>query len=175
MTLLSSLRLGTLPYYYNGSQEVKRRQCRCKRKAGIDEVCKWFILIFARVDFNVPMKDGKCTNPQRIVAAIPTIKYVLDKGAKSVVLMSHMGRPDGQPIMKYSLKQIVDDVERELGKPVTFLKDCVGPETEKVCKDPAPGTVFLLENLRFHVEAEGKGLDANGNKVYINHIFESHS
>lgn len=121
--------------------------------------------VLMRVDFNVPMKDGKCTNTQRIVAAMPTIKDVLNRGAKSVVLMSHMGRPDGLPIMKYSLKQIVPDVEKELGKPVTFLADCIGPETEKACKDPAPGTVFLLENLRFHVEEEGKGLDANGNKV----------
>ncbi|VDD74151.1 unnamed protein product [Mesocestoides corti] len=121
--------------------------------------------VLMRVDFNVPMKDGKCTNTQRIAAAMPTVKHVLEKGAKSVVLMSHMGRPDGQPNMKYSLKQIVPDVEKELGKSITFLSDCVGPETEKACKDPAPGTVFLLENLRFHVEEEGKGLDASGNKV----------
>lgn len=111
------------------------------------------------------MKDGKCTNTQRIVAAMPTIKYVLEKGAKSVVLMSHMGRPDGQPVQKYSLKQIVPDVEKQLGRSVTFLEDCVGPNTEKACKDPAQGTVFLLENLRFHVEEEGKGVDASGNKV----------
>ncbi|KAL5109798.1 Phosphoglycerate kinase [Taenia crassiceps] len=98
------------------------------------------------------MKDGKCTNTQRIVAAVPTIKLVLDNGAKSVVLMSHMGRPDGQPNMKYSLQQIVKDVEKELGKPVTFLKDCVGSEVEAACKNPSP-------------EEEGKGLDASGNKV----------
>lgn len=121
--------------------------------------------VLMRVDFNVPLKDGKCTNAQRIVAAVPTIKYVLESGAKSVVLMSHMGRPDGQRNMKYSLQQIVKDVEKELGKPVTFLEDCVGAETEKACKDPAPGTVFLLENLRFHVEEEGKGLDADGHKI----------
>ncbi|VDM31328.1 unnamed protein product [Hydatigera taeniaeformis] len=121
--------------------------------------------VLMRVDFNVPMKDGKCTNTQRIVAAVPTIKLVLDNGAKSVVLMSHMGRPDGHPDMKYSLQQIVKDVEKELGKPITFLKDCVGPEVEAACKNPAQGTVFLLENLRFHVEEEGKGVDANGNKI----------
>lgn len=111
------------------------------------------------------MKDGKCTNTQRIAAAVPTIKNVLDRGAKSVVLMSHMGRPDGHPVEKYSLKQIVSDVEKELGHKVDFLPDCVGPDTEKACKDPAPGTVILLENLRFHVEEEGKGVDASGNKV----------
>ncbi|KAM3187497.1 hypothetical protein ACTXT7_002212 [Hymenolepis weldensis] len=121
--------------------------------------------VLIRVDFNVPMKDGKCTNTQRITAAVPTIKNVLDRGAKSVVLMSHMGRPDGHPVEKYSLKQIASDVEKELGHKVDFLPDCVGPDTEKACKDPAPGTVILLENLRFHVEEEGKGVDASGNKI----------
>ncbi len=79
--------------------------------------------------------------------------------------MSHMGRPDGQPNAKFSLKQIVPDVEKQLGKSITFLPDCTGPETVNACKDPAPGTVFLLENLRYHVEEEGKGLDATGKKV----------
>lgn len=116
------------------------------------------------------MKDGKCTNTQRIAAAVPTIKNVLERGAKSVVLMSHMGRPDGRPNEKYSLKQIVGDVEKELGHKVTFLADCVGPETEKACANPAQGTVFLLENLRFHVEEEGKGTDASGNKVGERHL-----
>ena len=64
------------------------------------------ILRFTRVDFNVPMKDGAITNTQRIVAALDTVKYALDQGAKSVVLMSHLGRPDGNPIEKYSLKPV---------------------------------------------------------------------
>lgn len=116
-----------------------------------------------RVDFNVPMdKAGNITNNQRIVGAIPTIKYALDKGAKSVVLMSHMGRPDGNVNPKYSLAPVAKRLEELLGRPVTFLEDCVGDKVETACADPAPGTVILLENLRFHVEEEGKGVDQDG-------------
>ncbi|XP_077634839.1 phosphoglycerate kinase 1-like [Crocuta crocuta] len=102
----------------------------------------------------------------RIKAAIPSIKFCLDNGAKSVVLMSHLGRPDGVPMPdKYSLEPVAVELKSLLGKDVLFLKDCVGPEVEKACADPAAGSVILLENLRFHVEEEGKGKDASGNKV----------
>merc|ERR1719290_841892 len=80
--------------------------------------------------------------------------------------MSHLGRPDGTPMPdKYSLQPVVAELQTLLGKNVTFLKDCVGPEVEKACADPAAGSVILLENLRFHVEEEGKGVDAEGNKI----------
>ncbi|XP_037277232.2 phosphoglycerate kinase isoform X1 [Rhipicephalus microplus] len=122
--------------------------------------------VVIRVDFNVPQdSDGKITNNQRIVAALDTIKYVLDKGAKSLVLMSHLGRPDGHVNMKFTLAPVAEEVRRLLKRDVKFLPDCVGPETEKACADPPHGTIFLLENLRFHVEEEGKGVDANGQKV----------
>ncbi|BHF64766.1 phosphoglycerate kinase activity [Sparganum proliferum] len=134
-------------------------------KLSVSEVNFCCKRVLIRVDFNVPMKDGKCTNNQRIVAAMPTVKYCLDQGAKSVVLMSHMGRPDGQPNEKYSLKHIVDEVSKQLGRPVKFLRDCIGEEVSNACRDPEPGSVFLLENLRFHVEEEGKGLGPNGEKV----------
>lgn len=98
------------------------------------------------------MKDGKITNNQRIVAALPTVKYALEKGAKSVVLMSHLGRPDGSRIAKYSLRPVAEEVSRLLNKNVTFLSDCVGPEIESSCANPNTGTVILLENLRFHLE-----------------------
>ena len=140
----------------------------------------------------------------RIKAAVPSIKFCLDHGAKSVVLMSHLGRPDGVPMPdKYSLQPVAVELKSLLGKYVSgsgagglcdkccqaccywfltfrllkcfpccalprdvlFLKDCVGPEVEKACADPAAGSVILLENLRFHVEEEGKGKDASGNKV----------
>lgn len=118
------------------------------------------------VDFNVPMKDGKITNNQRIVAALPTIKYALEKGARSVVLMSHLGRPDGARIAKYSLRPVAEEVSRLLNKNVTFLGDCVGPEIEASCSAPNTGTVILLENLRFHLEEEGKGVNPEtGEKV----------
>jgi len=124
--------------------------------------------VFMRVDFNVPQdkKDPTIiTNTQRIDGALPTIQAVLARGAKSVVLASHLGRPDGCVVEKYSLAPVAKIVSEKLGKPVEFCKDCVGEETEKACADPAPGSVILLENLRFHVEEEGKGVDAEGNKI----------
>merc|ERR1711988_1678589 len=124
--------------------------------------------VFMRVDFNVPQdkKDPtKITNTQRIDGALPTIKGVLEKGAKSVVLASHLGRPDGCVVEKYSLAPVAKILEEKLGKPVTFCKDCCGAEVEATCADPATGTVILLENLRFHVEEEGKGVDADGNEL----------
>lgn len=119
-----------------------------------------------QVDFNVPQdKSGKITNPQRIVGAIPTIKYAIDHGAKAVILMSHLGRPDGQRVDKYSLKPVVPELEKQLGKKVTFANDCVGPEVEKIVNDTKDGGVVLLENLRFHAEEEGSSKDKDGNKV----------
>jgi len=135
------------------------------RKLSIEKVDLNGKRVLMRVDFNVPMKDGVITNTHRIAAALPTVRYALDKGAKSVVLCSHLGRPDGQKNMKFSLKPVAAEVEKLLGKPVTFLADCVGAEVEAACADPAPGSVILLENLRMHVEEEGKGVDASGAKV----------
>jgi phosphoglycerate kinase len=113
--------------------------------------------VLMRVDFNVPQDKvtGAITNTARITAALPTIKYALEQGA-SVVLMSHLGRPDGQRIAKFSLKPIADELAKLLGKPVTFLDDCVGAAVEAACAKLAPGSVVLLENLRFHIEEEGK-------------------
>jgi len=121
--------------------------------------------VLMRVDFNVPIKDGVITNTQRIVAALDSIKYALDKGAKSVVLMSHLGRPDGQKVEKFSLKLVAEELKKLLGRDVKFLSDCVGSEVEKECANPPNGSVILLENLRFHIEEEGKGVDASGTKV----------
>ena len=115
--------------------------------------------VLMRVDFNVPQdkKTGAITNNQRIVAALPTIKHALDHGA-SVVLMSHLGRPDGQRIEKFSLKPVAAELEKVLGKKVTFLNDCVGTEVEAAVASGKlkAGDVVLLENLRFHIEEEGK-------------------
>ena len=113
--------------------------------------------VLMRVDFNVPQDKatGAITNTQRIAAALPSIKFALEKGA-SVVLMSHLGRPDGQKIAKFSLKPVAAELEKLLGKKVTFLDDCVGPAVEAACAKLAPGAVVLLENLRFHIEEEGK-------------------
>ena len=88
--------------------------------------------VIMRVDFNVPVKDGKVENDKRLRASLPSIQYVLGKGA-SLVLMSHLGRPDGQKIAKYSLAPVAAKLAELLGKPVKFLDDCVGPEVEKAC------------------------------------------
>lgn len=119
-----------------------------------------------RVDFNVPQDKatGEITNPARIVAALPTIKYILEQGG-SVVLMSHLGRPDGKRVEKFSLKPVAKKLEELLGKPVKFLSDCVGPEVEAECAALKPGEVALLENLRFHIEEEGKVKNKDGTKT----------
>ncbi|KAJ1644843.1 phosphoglycerate kinase [Coemansia erecta] len=123
--------------------------------------------VLVRVDFNVPQdKDLKITNNQRIVAALPTINYLLNEGgAAGVVLMSHLGRPNGQRVAKYSLKPVSVELEKLLGRPVTFLDDCVGTEVENACANLACGAVVLLENLRFHAEEEGSYKDEQKNKV----------
>lgn len=121
--------------------------------------------VFMRVDFNVPQDKttGAITNTARITAALPSIQYVLDKGG-SVVLASHLGRPDGQKVAKLSLKPVAEKLSELLGKPVQFLDDCVGPEVEAACAKLKPGDVVLLENLRFHIEEEGKVKREDGTK-----------
>ena len=113
--------------------------------------------VLMRVDFNVPQDKvtGAITNNQRIAAALPSIKFALEHGA-SVVLMSHLGRPDGQKIAKFSLRPVADELAKLLCRPVKFLDDCVGPDVEAACARLAPGTAVLLENLRYHIEEEGK-------------------
>lgn len=115
--------------------------------------------VLLRVDFNVPQdkNTGAITNNQRIVAALPTIRHALEQGA-AVVLMSHFGRPDGRRVERFSLRPVALELERLLGRKVAFLDDCVGPEVEAACAPGklAAGDVVLLENLRFHIEEEGK-------------------
>ena len=123
--------------------------------------------VFIRVDFNAPhdKKDPSViTNTQRIDAALPTIQYRLDQGCTSVVLASHFGRPDGRTAEKYSLAPVAKCLEDELKRPVTILKGCAGSSVEAACANPSPGSVILLENVRFHVEEEEKGVDKDGNK-----------
>lgn len=123
--------------------------------------------IIMRVDFNVPIKEGKIKDLTRINGALPSINYCLENGAQSVVLMSHLGRPDGQRVEKHSLKPIVPALEDLLKKKVEFLNDCVGTEVERTCQSASNGKIILLENLRFHLEEEGKGV-INGEKVKAN-------
>nr|ACO14839.1 Probable phosphoglycerate kinase [Caligus clemensi] len=136
-------------------------------KLPIDKVDLKDKRILMRCDFNVPQdkSTGAITNNARIVAALPSINHCLEKGAKSIVLCSHLGRPDGKPNPKFTLKPVAEELKKLLSKEVTFLSDCVGPDVEKACSDPAPGSVILLENLRYHIEEEGKGVDESGSKV----------
>lgn len=130
-----------------------------------------------RVDFNVPQdkKSGAIKDDARIAGALPTIKYLIEHGAK-VVLMSHLGRPDGQVNMQFTLKPVADRLSELLKKPVLFSSDCVGPETLKMSRELKEGEVLLLENLRFHAEEEkndagfAKQLSEMGD-IYVNDAF----
>jgi len=99
------------------------------------------------------------------VAALPSIKHCLEQGATCVVLCSHLGRPDGQVVSKFSLKPVAEELKKLLNKDIIFLSDCVGPEVEAACSNPTLGSIILLENLRFHIEEEGKGVNSSGEKV----------
>lgn len=109
--------------------------------------------VLVRVDYNVPINEGKVGDDTRILAAMPTLKYLLDQGA-SVILFSHLGRPKGKVDLKYSMRPVVDHLSGLLGKPVAFADDCVGPTAEAAAKALKPGDVLILENTRFHPEEE---------------------
>jgi phosphoglycerate kinase len=110
--------------------------------------------VIMRVDFNVPLKDGKVESDKRIKESLPTIKYLRDKGAK-VILMSHLGRPDGKKVPEMSLAPVAKALSGLLGTEVKFASDSVGEPAEKGVAALQPGDVLLLENLRFHAAEEG--------------------
>jgi phosphoglycerate kinase len=133
--------------------------------------------VLMRVDFNVPMADGKVTDDKRIKASLPTIQYVLEQGA-SVALMSHLGRPKGGPDPEFSLKAAAEVLAGLLGRPVKMAPDCVGPEVEAMAKALKPGDVLMLENTRFHAGEEKNDLQlakqmAALGEVYVNDAFGS--
>jgi len=134
--------------------------------------------VLVRVDFNVPVEDGKVTDDTRIVAAIPTIRAILDQKPKAVILMSHFGRPKEGPDPKYSIKPVVPVLSEKLGMPVAFAEDCVGEVAEKAVEALPEGGVLLLENTRFHPTETKNDLElakqmAKLGDIYVNDAFGS--
>ncbi len=133
--------------------------------------------VLVRCDFNVPMKDGKITDDIRITSAIPTIKYLVEHQAK-VILMSHMGRPEGEPNMKYTLEPVAKRIEELMGQPVTFVSSpvVVDDNVRKAADGLQAGGLMLLENVRFRKE-ETKNIDtftkelASLGEVFVNDAF----
>ena len=131
--------------------------------------------VLMRVDFNVPVEDGKITDDRRIAQALPTIKDVVNRGGR-LILMSHLGRPKKGPEAKFSLKPTVDRLSQLLGKPVQFATDSIGPEVEKQANALKDGEVLVLENVRFHPQEEKNDAAfaqqlAKLGDVYVNDAF----
>src|SRR5579862_9352210 len=131
--------------------------------------------VLMRVDFNVPLDGSRITDDRRITQALPTIKSVLDRGGR-LILMSHLGRPKGGPEPKYSLKPAADRLKELLHKDVKFTSDSIGPEVEKAANELKDGDVLLLENLRFHKEEEKNDPNfarqlAKLGDIYVNDAF----
>jgi phosphoglycerate kinase len=142
----------------------------------IDEIDLKGKRVLFRFDFNVPLDNSlKITDDIRIRAALPTINYALDEGAK-VILMSHLGRPKGKSAPEFSLAPVARRLSRLINKEVVFASDCIGDEVKKLVEGMPPGCVVLLENLRFHIEEEknsdefAKELASLGD-VYIDDAF----
>ncbi|MEH6545488.1 MAG: phosphoglycerate kinase [Sneathiella sp.] len=131
--------------------------------------------VLVRVDLNVPMVDGKISDFTRIERIVPTLQELRTKGAK-IVLLSHFGRPKGQPVPEMSLRPIAARLAQYLGCPVEFVDDCVGTETEKKVQDFPDGSVILLENVRYYAGEEANDVAfaeelAKVGEIYVNDAF----
>jgi phosphoglycerate kinase len=112
--------------------------------------------VLMRVDFNVPIKDGKVQDINRIKQTLPTIEYAVKHGARGVILLSHLGRPNGEKNKKYTLRPVAEELQHLMNAKVDFLEDCIGEEVQNYCANMTNGQVVLLENIRFYLEEEVK-------------------
>jgi len=146
-------------------------------KLSLDDVALKSKRVLVRVDFNVPMENGRVTDDTRIVESLPTVKKILSSGGRAI-LMSHLGRPKGKPNPEFSLKPVALRLSQLLGRPVPIAPDCVGPEVKNMVMELQDGGCLLLENLRFHKEEEENDENfsrelASLGEIYVNDAFGS--
>lgn len=146
------------------------------QKLGLRDIAVSGKRVLLRVDFNVPLSaEGQVADDTRIVASLPTIRYLLEQGAR-LIMVSHLGRPKGKAVAKYSLRPVAERLSQLLGSEVAFAEDCVGPLAQAAVDRLQPGTAVLLENLRFHPEEEANDPGwsrqlASLAEIYVNDAF----
>ena len=161
--------------FLSSTRHLSLVTCHCFMKLSIKDLDLKGKRVFIRVDFNVPIKDGKVEDDTRIRASLPTIQYAVERGGR-VILASHLGRPKGERVEKYSLRPVAAHLSELLSKPVEFADDCIGDEVKAKVDALQDGDVLLLENLRFHAEEEKNDEEfarelASLCDVYVNDAF----
>jgi len=149
----------------------------CMQKLTVEDLDLKGKRVFVRVDFNVPIKEGRVRDDLRIRESLPTIRYGIEKGA-ILILASHLGRPKGKPNPEFSLAPVAERLSELLGKRVIFVDNCIGPKVRNAIGSAQPGDVILLENLRFHPEEEANAEEFSRElgslaSIYVNDAFGS--